>query len=1340
MFGRSKNETELLKASLEGSAEAFEVLVGRYQSLVCAITYSSTGSVEKSEELAQESFLRAWKCLHQLQDLAKFRAWLTSIARSTAMNWLRSRRRDVVGKASALDNAEDKATDEAGPEEIAMRNEQQALVAHALAEMPESLREPLVLFYREHQSAREVARQLGLSEAAVRQRISRARETLRDRVATIVETTIARTRPGKAFTAAVAAALATSAVRTTTTAAAATAAASSGSTAILSGLTAKLVTLAAGLAIVAGGVVLYTHNLHAERPVSPASQSQTAQPQAIAAAMPPVALAATPGPFAEDGSPTTDSRRTVASETPDRTRLTATTQMPTYKFEPRDVLSGRITDVNTGEPVRDATVVLGLGSTPSARTDSNGFYSFRAVDGNGSHQLSVHSMEYVGIPRGDGSPTLYLSNDTQTVRHFQLSRACMVDVWVTDVNGAPISNAYVTVSLPAGNGSQDLDDSGRRHRTDPNGYLLLGGIPPAPGDYLITAYHYGTSSIRRSDGVAQAQYDFAPGAGVVRLNDPNVIRQVQIALEKGRDIQGYAHYADGTPATGIDITASPAWWRSNYVVPFAPLNPDGTFTFRHIVPGAYNITTWVHEPSGSGAGTPLTQVHLPPADGQTLVLQVPGESPVHTSASIRGRLIFTGPRRPMSVSVSALSARGQGGLSSVSRSADGQLGDAFAVDCLEPGTYTLRFSGTNVVEKTIENITAPSDGLQVELAYAESIQPPLTGTVVDGRTGQPIQEFRLRLQELESLDSSSHNQRNDWMSLKDGQGAFRVEAAGRGLYRIQATADGYAPLWSDEINTDLAGPVALMLSAGGNISGLVVDTDGKPIDGARVIPFSQACGLNSGTTENFMTEDGAVKTTAGIFALTHLPPGVETLKITHPDHAFATVSSVMVTEGETTGGLRITLSAGGTIEGYVYDEQGKPQAGQSIRCHDDNAYRRLSISNQLAGTATDSNGFYRISHLPETLCIVTKDRGTFRVGVVSRAVVPQNGHVTRLDFGGTPLVRTRLLLTSPETTGGAAFQSCALTDEYGAFTFQGVPNGTHAIYYEGPDWLYKWLKIAQVTVADTNVALGAIPGAASQLTVAVDPPATVPAWKTRSITMADRDRPGSAAMWLAQAPAVGEGPWTLDNIRPGAYMLTTSRQDFVSWRTRVDLAPGQGPWQVSVAPPRGTAGVSGRIHGRTTSLVLWREDRNISAHIPVKTATPFSFTGLPAGKYFIGEETAFCHEMPPLTEFTLSEGENKQIDVEATAQPAGRIGRLLVLIADEEAVPRNDVRVWLESTQGRTEPLETTSSGSYFVAPPGRYTLRVQASGYQTSTMGVTVPPFTPAESKPPAVIVRLHP
>ncbi len=55
------SEGELLQASLAGNKDAFGAVVKRYESLVCAITYSATGDIGKSQELAQETFLRAWK-------------------------------------------------------------------------------------------------------------------------------------------------------------------------------------------------------------------------------------------------------------------------------------------------------------------------------------------------------------------------------------------------------------------------------------------------------------------------------------------------------------------------------------------------------------------------------------------------------------------------------------------------------------------------------------------------------------------------------------------------------------------------------------------------------------------------------------------------------------------------------------------------------------------------------------------------------------------------------------------------------------------------------------------------------------------------------------------------------------------------------------------------------------------------------------------------------------------------------------------------------------------------------------------------------------------------------
>ncbi len=105
-MGDGTSEGELLQASVAGNKDAFGVVVHRYQSLICAITYSATGDIGKSEELAQETFLRAWRGLRQLDDLGRFRAWLCTIARNLVHQSVRDRFRDVNDAAEDLEKAD----------------------------------------------------------------------------------------------------------------------------------------------------------------------------------------------------------------------------------------------------------------------------------------------------------------------------------------------------------------------------------------------------------------------------------------------------------------------------------------------------------------------------------------------------------------------------------------------------------------------------------------------------------------------------------------------------------------------------------------------------------------------------------------------------------------------------------------------------------------------------------------------------------------------------------------------------------------------------------------------------------------------------------------------------------------------------------------------------------------------------------------------------------------------------------------------------------------------------------------------------------------------------------
>jgi RNA polymerase sigma factor (sigma-70 family) len=201
------NDTELVSQSLAGSREAFGWIVERYQSLICSVAYSATGSLTQSEDMAQETFVIAWKQLQQLREPEKLRSWLCSIARSVISSATRRQTREPAHGAEMLDTVHEFPALDPIPSERAINLEEEAILWRSLEQIPHLYREPLVLFYREQQSITCVAEKLELSEDAVKQRLSRGRKLLTEEVMAFVEGTLQRTNPGKAFTLGVLAAL-----------------------------------------------------------------------------------------------------------------------------------------------------------------------------------------------------------------------------------------------------------------------------------------------------------------------------------------------------------------------------------------------------------------------------------------------------------------------------------------------------------------------------------------------------------------------------------------------------------------------------------------------------------------------------------------------------------------------------------------------------------------------------------------------------------------------------------------------------------------------------------------------------------------------------------------------------------------------------------------------------------------------------------------------------------------------------------------------------------------------------------------------------------------------------
>jgi len=197
-------------AAARGDREAFATLVDATRSVVSSIALAIVRDVELSRDVAQDVFLLAWRDLKDLRDPNSFLPWLRQLTRHRAYHLLRTERRRARRIATdetdvLLGMAVDPQPD-AGAQLLAA--EERRLLEVVLDELPDEAREVVTLYYREGESTAHVARLLGLSEANVRQRLTRARTRLRASLLDRFGTAARRSAPDATFTTAVLTALA----------------------------------------------------------------------------------------------------------------------------------------------------------------------------------------------------------------------------------------------------------------------------------------------------------------------------------------------------------------------------------------------------------------------------------------------------------------------------------------------------------------------------------------------------------------------------------------------------------------------------------------------------------------------------------------------------------------------------------------------------------------------------------------------------------------------------------------------------------------------------------------------------------------------------------------------------------------------------------------------------------------------------------------------------------------------------------------------------------------------------------------------------------------------------
>lgn len=174
---------ELAARAKSGDWDAFGELVRRYQKPVLNFCRRMVGSTEDAEDIAQESFIRVYRCLDRLEPRAKFSTLLFGIARNLALNAIRDAARHGHGKgapSAVFDETARVAENRAAqPDQAARLHETESLLEQALMRLSPEHREILLLRETEGLDYETIAQVIRCRKGTVRSRLARAREQLR---------------------------------------------------------------------------------------------------------------------------------------------------------------------------------------------------------------------------------------------------------------------------------------------------------------------------------------------------------------------------------------------------------------------------------------------------------------------------------------------------------------------------------------------------------------------------------------------------------------------------------------------------------------------------------------------------------------------------------------------------------------------------------------------------------------------------------------------------------------------------------------------------------------------------------------------------------------------------------------------------------------------------------------------------------------------------------------------------------------------------------------------------------------------------------------------------------
>ena len=181
------SDEQLIRATLGGDVSSFGIIVERYWDMSAAFALSKVNNTVDAEDIAQESFIKAYSQLHRLRNRSRFAGWLCKITAQQCVNHIRKNSRKRTSSGYAAYEADVPAQAVVCSSNPGLTNEQVHFVRQTVSRLPEKFRNVIIMRFAAGLSAAQIAEKLGKRHGTVRVWLHRGYQILRKDLVSLLE-------------------------------------------------------------------------------------------------------------------------------------------------------------------------------------------------------------------------------------------------------------------------------------------------------------------------------------------------------------------------------------------------------------------------------------------------------------------------------------------------------------------------------------------------------------------------------------------------------------------------------------------------------------------------------------------------------------------------------------------------------------------------------------------------------------------------------------------------------------------------------------------------------------------------------------------------------------------------------------------------------------------------------------------------------------------------------------------------------------------------------------------------------------------------------------------------